>query len=60
MRHAEYRDASVRAFLPGLHLRAGGTVPVSEKVTLRAGLDYDRRRTSYTRKGASIGVQFRF
>ena len=122
LRHAEYRDASVTAFLPGLRLRArrlgldatlrminlwdeqgthrsgvsgrieqalaggatlyagaatypdteagitrqvhsvfaGGTVPLSEKVTLRAGLDYDRRRATYRRKGASLGVQFRF
>jgi YaiO family outer membrane protein len=39
---------------------AGGAFPVSARVTLRAGVDYERRRTSYTRKGASLGLQFKF
>lgn len=38
----------------------GGTVPLAERITLRAGLDYDRRRATYTRKGGSIGLQFGF
>lgn len=38
----------------------GGTVPLAHRITLRAGLDYDRRRTSYTRKGGSVGLQFGF
>ncbi|HKY82939.1 MAG TPA: YaiO family outer membrane beta-barrel protein [Sphingobium sp.] len=41
-------------------LFAGAAVPVSGRITLRAGLDYDRRRATYTRKGASLGLQFRF
>ncbi|HKT77702.1 MAG TPA: YaiO family outer membrane beta-barrel protein [Sphingobium sp.] len=122
LRHAEYRDASVTVFQPGLRLSArrmgldatvrminlwdevgthrtgisgridqslaggatlyagaatypdteagvtrqmhslfaGGTVPISSHVLLRAGLDYDRRSTSYRRKGASLGLQVRF
>ncbi|KKW92055.1 hypothetical protein YP76_13395 [Sphingobium chungbukense] len=38
----------------------GGTVPIAERITLRAGLDYDRRRSTYTRKGGSVGLQFGF
>lgn len=38
----------------------GGTMPIAERLTLRAGLDYTRRRSSYTRKGASLGLQLRF
>lgn len=38
----------------------GGALPLSEAVTLRAGLDYERRHLSYTQKGASLGLQFRF
>lgn len=38
----------------------GGTVPLAERVTLRAGLDYDRRRATYTRKGGSLGLQIGF
>lgn len=39
---------------------AGGAFPLSTRVTLRAGVDYERRRASYTRKGASLGLQFKF
>lgn len=38
----------------------GGTVPLTDRISLRAGLDYDRRRASYTRKGGSVGLQFGF
>ncbi|WP_327754920.1 YaiO family outer membrane beta-barrel protein (plasmid) [Sphingobium sp. SJ10-10] len=38
----------------------GGTVPLAERITLRAGLDYDRRRATYTRKGGSLGLQIGF
>ena len=41
-------------------LFAGGTLPVTQKMSLRAGVDYDRRRDTYTRKGASLGIQVRF
>jgi YaiO family outer membrane protein len=41
-------------------LFAGGTMPLTQKVLLRAGIDYDRRRATYTRKGASLGIQVRF
>jgi YaiO family outer membrane protein len=41
-------------------LFAGGTVPLTQKVSLRAGVDYDRRRETYKRKGASLGIQVRF
>lgn len=41
-------------------LFAGGTMPVAQKVSLRAGIDYDRRRQTYKRMGASLGVQVRF
>lgn len=39
---------------------AGGALPVSPRVTLRVGTDYERRRASYTRKGASLGLQLKF
>jgi len=39
---------------------AGGAFPLSGRVTLRAGVDYERRRASYTRKGASLALQLRF
>ena len=39
---------------------AGGAFPLSARVTLRAGVDYERRRASYTRKGASLGLQLKF
>jgi hypothetical protein len=35
-------------------------MPLTQKVLLRAGIDYDRRRATYTRKGASLGIQVRF
>lgn len=38
----------------------GGALPLSDRLTLRAGLDYEQRRSSYTRKGASLGLQLRF
>ncbi|WP_028055730.1 YaiO family outer membrane beta-barrel protein [Sphingobium bisphenolivorans] len=38
----------------------GGALPLSKRVTLRAGIDRDRRESSYTRKGGSLGLQFRF
>lgn len=38
----------------------GGTVPLTERISLRAGLDYDRRRATYTRKGGSLGLQIGF
>lgn len=41
-------------------LFVGGTIPLMQKVSLRAGVDYDRRRATYTRKGASMGIQVRF
>ena len=41
-------------------LFAGGTVPLTQKASVRAGVDYDRRRETYTRKGASLGIQVRF
>nr|WP_245405830.1 YaiO family outer membrane beta-barrel protein [Sphingobium sp. Sx8-8] len=41
-------------------LFVGGTLPLTDRLRLRAGLDYDRRQASYTRKGGSIGLQFGF
>ncbi|KEQ51378.1 YaiO family outer membrane beta-barrel protein [Sphingobium chlorophenolicum] len=41
-------------------LFAGAAVPLAERITLRAGLDYDRRRATYTRKGGSVGIRIGF
>lgn len=122
LRHAEYRDASVTVFQPGVRLAArklgldatvrminlwdedgvhrwgvsgrldrtfsggtafyagvatypdteagitrqvhsffaGATMPVAQRVSIRAGFDHDRRRATYKRTGASLGVQVRF
>nr|WP_255326618.1 YaiO family outer membrane beta-barrel protein [Sphingobium sp. EM0848] len=38
----------------------GGTLPLTERIHLRAGLDYERRRATYTRKGGSVGLQIGF
>jgi len=37
----------------------GAAIPVSERVTIRATGEYERRLDSYTRKGASLGLQLR-
>lgn len=37
----------------------GAVVPVSERLTIRATGEYERRLDSYTRKGASLGLQLR-
>jgi YaiO family outer membrane protein len=39
---------------------AGAAIPVAKDVTLRATGEYERRAGTYTRKGLSLGLQFRF
>ena len=39
---------------------AGGTFPLSSHVRLRAGGEYERRTATYTRKGISAGLDWRF
>lgn len=41
-------------------LFAGATVPIADKVSLLAGVDYDRRRATYRRTGGTLGLQVRF
>ena len=41
-------------------LFAGATMPIADKVSLRAGVDYDRRRATYRRTGGTLGLQVRF
>ena len=39
---------------------AGGTVPLDDRLRLRAGAEYERRTATYTRKGVTIGLDWRF
>lgn len=39
---------------------AGGSLHLSDRLTMRLGVDYERRKASYRRTGASLGLQLRF
>lgn len=57
---ATYPDAEAGITRQVHSLFAGGKIPLTQNTSLRAGVDYDRRSATYTRKGASMSIQVRF
>jgi len=39
---------------------AGGSLPLTARLKVRIGVDYEQRKSSYRRTGASLGLQLRF
>lgn len=57
---ASYPDTEARVTRTVNAAFAGAVVPLSSRITLRGGFDYEQRAASYTRTGGSLSLQVKF